>query len=178
MKQTLLAFLAMSMFSLLALSQQRVALKYHGMVHGRDVEMAAMDLMMSWFGNMQTRAFDEADVSLASSGTPRTNTIGLTPASSLGPEDSEAPSLFDDLDDYHGLDTLRMPYVFNQEVYAFDVNVDVRYVNPLNPSSPLVGASLAKEVTISLLESDEPIDRSRVKVEIKRIFSPAELKYH
>ena len=41
MKQTLLAFLAMSMFSLLALSQQRSALKYHGMVHGRDVEMAA-----------------------------------------------------------------------------------------------------------------------------------------
>ena len=156
MKQTLLAFLAMSMFSLLALSQQRVALKYHGMVHGRDIEMAAIDLVMSWFGDIQTRAFDEADISLAGTGAPRSNTSGLTPEFSLGLEESDDPTQFDDIDDYNGLDTLRMPYEFNNELYAFDVKIDVRYVNPRDPAGPLTGPTLAKEVTISVKETDIP----------------------
>ena len=178
MKQTLLAFLAMSMFSLLAISQQRSALKYHGMVHGRDIEMAAIDMVMSWFGSIQTRAFDEADLSLAGSGTPRTSTTGLTPDFALGLESTDDPTQFDDIDDYNGLDTLNMPYPFNGEIYAFDMNIDVRYVNPLNPSNPHVGATLAKEVTISVRESGETIDRPPVTVTLKRVFSPAELRYH
>ena len=178
MKQTLLAFLAMSMFSLLALSQQRAALKYHGMVHGRDIEMAAIDLVMSWFGSIQARAFDEADISLASTGAPRSNTNGLTPDFALGLEETDDPTQFDDIDDYKGLDTLAMPYLFNNELYAFDMNIDVNYVNPLDPTGPFVGATLAKEVTISVQESDPPIERPRVIVEIRRVFSPAELKYH
>ena len=56
MKQTLLAFLAMSLFSLLALSQQRVALKYHGMVYGRDIEMAGIDMALSWISSIQGAA--------------------------------------------------------------------------------------------------------------------------
>ena len=178
MKQTLLVFLAMSMFSLLALSQQRAALKYHGMVHGRDIEMAATDLVLTWFGNIQTRAFDEADVSLAASGLPRANTNGLTPDFALGPDENDDPDLFDDIDDYNGLDTLNMMHTFNGELYAFDMNIEVHYVNPLDPGAPHIGATLAKEVTINVKESGEVVDRPPVQVRLKRVFSPAELKYH
>ena len=45
MKQSLLAFLAMSIFSLLALSQQRVMMRHHSIVYGRDAELAAMNMV-------------------------------------------------------------------------------------------------------------------------------------
>lgn len=178
MKQTLLAFLAMSLFSLLALSQQRVALKYHGMVYGRDIEIAGIDMALNWMTNIEGAAFDEIDA--GASGNPRTTTNGLTGADALGPEsqdflDNTYP---DDLDDFNGVDT-SVVYVFQGREYPFKLKIDVQYVNPADPMQKSVVPTLTKEVTVAVLEPDSTvIDRLPVKVEIKRVFSPAQLRYH
>ena len=148
MKQTLLAFLAMSLFSLLALSQQRVALKYHGMVYGRDIEIAGVDMALNWMSNIEGAAYDEADT--GKNGNPRTKTNGLT-----------------------------LVYQFQGRAYPFNLKVDVQYVNPANPSQYSANPTLTKEVTVAILEPDTlVIDRAPVKIEIKRVFSPAQLRYH
>ncbi len=178
MKQTLLAFLAMSLFSLLALSQQRVALKYHGMVYGRDIEIAGVDMALNWISNIEGAAFDEIDT--GKNGNPRTKTNGLTSADALGPEmqDFLDNSYPDDLDDFNGIDTL-MVYRFQGRNYPFKLKIDVQYVNPINPSQQSPTPTLTKEVTVAVLEPDTLlVDRAPVKVEIKRVFSPAQLRYH
>ena len=133
MKQTLLAFLAMSLFSLLALSQQRVALKYHGMVYGRDIEIAGVDMALNWMTNIEGAAFDEVDT--GSNGNPRTKTNGLTTPDALGPEqqDFQDNTYPDDLDDFNGIDTT-LVYQFQGQSYPFKLKIGVQYVNPANPS--------------------------------------------
>lgn len=178
MKQTLLAFLAMSLFSLLALSQQRVALKYHGMVYGRDIEIAGVDMALNWMSNIEGAAYDEADT--GKNGNPRTKTNGLTAADALGPEpqDFQDNTFPDDLDDFNGIDTT-LVYQFQGRAYPFNLKVDVQYVNPANPSLHSANPTLTKEVTVAVLEPDTlVIDRAPVKIEIKRVFSPAQLRYH
>ena len=125
----MLAFLAMSIFSLLALSQQRIALRYHSMVYGRDVERAATDLVMTQFGRLQALPFDEADIQAGRHGNPRINTIDLTPANELGPEYVDGVPDLDDLDDYNGFQST-INHEFNGEIYAFDMGIRVRYIDP------------------------------------------------
>ena len=178
MKQTLLAFLAMSLFSLLALSQQRVALRYHGMVYGRDIEMAGVDMAQNWISNIEGAAFDEVDA--GDTGNPRTNVNGLTAADALGPEmqDFLDGSFPDDLDDFNGLDTT-LVYVFQGRPYPFQLQIGVQYVRPDNPSLTSVMPTLTKEVMVKVIEPDSSVvDRAPVKIEIRRVFSPAQLKYH
>lgn len=178
MKQTLLAFLAMSLFSLLALSQQRVALKYHGMVYGRDIEIAGTDMALTWLSNIGQAAFDEADT--GANGNPRTNTNGLTPTASLGPDlaDELDGSFNDDLDDFNDLDTT-LVYTFQGRQYPFRLMVDVRYVNTLNPEQTAVNPTLTKEVTVAVTERDSVnLDRPPARIKISRVFSPVLMKYH
>ncbi|MFK7847310.1 MAG: hypothetical protein AB8G77_18590 [Rhodothermales bacterium] len=178
MKQTLLAFLAMSLFSLLALSQQRVALKYHGMVYGRDIEMAGVDMALNWITSIEGASFDEVDT--GTSGNPRTNTTGLTSSDALGPElqDFQNSEGRDDLDDFNGIDTSYV-YVFQGRDYPFKLKIDVQYVRPDNPNLMSATPTLTKEVTVAVSESDSVMfERPPVKVEIKRVFSPAQLRYH
>ncbi len=178
MKQTLLAFLAMSLFSLLALSQQRVALKYHGMVYGRDIEMAGVDMALTWITNIEGASFDEVDT--GATGNPRTNVNGLTPSDALGPEaqDFMDNSYLDDLDDFNGIDT-SLVHNFQGRPYPFDLEIKVQYVRPDNPNFASAVPTLTKEVTVSIVERDSALaDRPPVKVEISRVFSPALLEYH
>lgn len=178
MKQTLLAFLAMSLFSLLALSQQRVALKYHGMVYGRDIEMAGVDMALTWITNIEGAAFDEVDV--GATGNPRTNVTGLTPSDALGPDAQDLMDgiYLDDLDDFNGIDT-SYAHIFQEIQYPFDLKITVQYVRPDNPNIASSIPTLTKEVTVSVSERNaSPVDRPPVKVEISRVFSPALLEYH
>ena len=178
MKQTLLAFLAMSLFSLLALSQQRVALKYHGMVYGRDIEMAGLDMALNWISNIEGAAFDETDTGAI--GNPRTSVNGLTASDALGPETQDFfdNSYPDDLDDFNGIDT-SMVYIFQGRPYPFKLRIDVQYVRTDNPNVVSMSPTLTKEVTVAVLEADSVVvDRPPVQIELKRIFSPAQLRYH
>jgi hypothetical protein len=183
MKQTMLAFLAMSIFSLLSISQQRVALRFHGMVYGRDIEMAATDLVMTQIGRIQSLPFDEADVNLSRRGNPRNNIEDLTPRENLGPEfNLEGEPDLDDIDDYNGYQA-SIQHPFNGVIYSFDMSIRVRYkdlnnLTLLQDTTYDASVSLAKELTVSVKESDIPEERPRVSIEVRRIFSPAELRYH
>ena len=170
MKQTLLAFLAMSLFTLLSVNQQQAALRYHGSIHSRDVEMAALDLAMQQLASIRTRAFDEADMG---AGTPRRTTDGLS--GNIGQEHGTQD--FNDIDDFSGLvDTL--DHAFNGSDYAFRIAVQVQNVSPVDPTTIVFGPSLAKEVTVNVSEPTPPANRPPVIVSLSRTLTAQELFYH
>ncbi|MEZ4700131.1 MAG: hypothetical protein R2834_07355 [Rhodothermales bacterium] len=174
MKQTMLAFLAMAIFSLLAFTQQRAALRYHGQVYGRDIERAALDFGLQRMAEIESKAFDETDM-----GNPelRVDVSGLT--GNIGPDaDEYGPSTFDDIDDYNGFSG-PFVHVFNNAQYAFDLDVSVRFVTLADPEVEMTsGASLAKEVTVRITEQETPLERAPVEVTLKRTLSPAGMFLH
>ncbi len=135
-------------------------------------------MVQNWISNIEGAAFDEIDT--GNSGNPRTTVNGLTPSDAMGPEsqdflDNTYP---DDLDDFNGIDT-SLVYVVQGRQYPFKLKIDVQYVRPDNPSMMSAIPTLTKEVTVAVMEPDSMVvDRAPVKIEIKRIFSPAQLKYH
>ena len=188
MKQSLLAFLAMSIFSLLALSQQRVVMKYHGMIYGRDYELAAMNMVSEKLSEIRALAFDEADLTASSPGQRRA-TDDLTTAKSLGLDGGETDITFaDDIDDYHQYSQLAELHEFNGLPYAFDWFVTVCYVDEYNLGSGCTtNQTLAKEITITLKETLplDPLERKKmdlgrppIQVTIKRVLSPGGLEFH
>ncbi|MDZ4698483.1 MAG: hypothetical protein SH809_02150 [Rhodothermales bacterium] len=174
MRQTMLAFLAMAIFSLLSFSQQRAALRYHGQVYGRDVERAALDFAQVKMAEIESKSFDEID---AANPELRVDVAGLT--GNIGPDEDElAVAAFDDIDDYHGFSS---PYthLFNSAEYPFQLDIEVQFVSVSNPSVALTGAaSLAKEVTVRVTEQDTPGERAPVVITLKRTMSPAGLYLH
>ena len=193
MKQSLLAFLAMAIFTLLALSQQRVTLHYHGLVHGREYELAAMNKITEQLTAIQTKAFDEADTKSTGDPSQRTSTADLSTIPGIDADDTE----IDDIDDYHGYQETAGVHTFNGYPYAFDMSIHVCYIDELNPigtndedrcvSTP----TLVKQVTITLTESepvtagpetdeDTPNAKGRIPIYVKlsRIYSPAALANH
>jgi hypothetical protein len=174
MKQTLLAFLAMAIFSLLSFTQQRAALRFHGQVYGRDIERAAMDFALERMSEIESKAFDEADLTAPEL---RVNIAGLT--GNIGPDTDElGPLAFDDIDDYDGYES-PFVHVFNEAEYAFNLAIDVTYVSLSDPSVALTsGASLAKEVALHVTEQTPAGERAPVTVTLKRTMSPAGLFLH
>lgn len=213
MKQSLLAFLAMAIFSLLALSQQRAAMHYHSLVYGRDYEIAAMNMVSERLAYIETLSFDEADTDSGPL-TQRLETDDLS--ANMGLELGESSDLLgaveligaDDIDDYHLFNLSRVPYEFNGINYAFDLRMEVCYIDPLSPAStPLPGQdaeavarsrcqsgkSLAKQVIVTISEAlpateltaveaqnsfREQTSRAPIGVTISRVFSPAGLDFH
>lgn len=181
MKQTLLAFLAMSTFSLLALSQQRVMMRYHSMIYGRDYELAAMNMVAEKLAVIKTKAFDEADVASGAT-TPRSTTDDLS--ASLGLDAGESDIIHaDDVDDFHGYTKQGEVYEFQGNPYVFDWSIQVCYLDA-NLECITGGKSLLKEVVMTLEES-LPEDRSQldlgrppIRVQLKRVYSPAGLEFH
>ena len=201
MKQSLLAFLAMAVFSLLALSQQRVMMQHHSVVYGRDAELAAMNFVSEKLAYLQTKSFDEVD-ELISGINQRKTTEGLTPASSFGLDPDEQDSdtedgvplsqdiddIASDIDDYHGYSTIEV-YTYNRTPYRFQWSIDVKYVNPEDSQLRESGTpTLAKLVTLTLKEDlpesyyngDTELDlgRAPIFVELSRIFSPGGMTLH
>ena len=190
MRQSLLAFLAMAIFSLLALSQQRVMMQHHSVVYGRDTELAAMNMVSDKLARLQTLSFDEVDETVDGINQRKT-TEGLTAVSSFGldPDETEDGILAaSDIDDYHGYSTIEV-YTYNRTQYRFKWSIDVKYVDPedtqLRESST---PTLAKLVTLTLQEDlpeayyndQQEIDLGRppIFVEFSRIFSPGGMTLH
>lgn len=216
MKQSLLAFLAMAIFSLLALSQQRAAMHYHSLIYGRDYEIAAMNMVSEQLAYIETLYFDEADTDSPPL-TQRLETDDLS--ANMGLELGEISDLrsgpgatqmigADDIDDYHLFSLSAVPYEFNNINYAFDLRIEVCYVDPLGaPAPPFPGQtaeeaararcqsakSLAKQVIVTINESlpetelteaerqnsfRAQTNRTPIGVTISRVFSHAGLDFH
>lgn len=199
MRQSLLAFLAMAIFTLLALTQQRATMHYHGLVYGREYEIAAMNMITEQLTKIQSEAFDEVDTESTADPSQRTSTDDLTATLGLETDDPE----IDDIDDYDGYRDSSFVYMFNGYPYAFDVSIDVCYIDVLNPSGVsdkdrcVSTPTLAKQVTITIkdpetarsaskmggsgtVEDDEGSAEQRypVFVQISRVYSPAGLANH
>ena len=201
MKQSLLAFLAMAVFSLLALSQQRVMMQHHSVVYGRDTELAAMNMVSDKLARLQALSYDEADETIDGINQRKT-TDGLTPLSSFGldpdeksnetedgiPVSRDIEDIASDIDDYHGYSTTEL-YTYNRTQYRFKWSINVKYVDPEDPglresSTP----TLAKLVTLTLQEDlpdgyytgETQIDLGRppISVELSKIFSPGGMTLH
>ena len=120
MKQSLLAFLAMAIFTLLALSQQRVMMRHHSIVYGRDTELAAMNMVSDKLAHLQTLSYDEVDETVDGINQRKT-TDGLTSVSSFGldaDEEEDGIIAARDIDDYHGYSATET-YTFNRTPYRF-----------------------------------------------------------
>ena len=123
MKQTLLAFLAVTLVSLYSINQRRTLMHTQNNVYAREIETVASDLALSKLAEISALAFDEKDVGVT--GLLRTTADSLTTAGSLGPEPGETLADFDDIDDYHGYQSPDVVRRLNEESFRFQMDVQV-----------------------------------------------------
>ncbi len=144
MQQTLLALVAILIFSYFALSQHGARADIDQFAISAEVEFAAGRLARQRLATVLARAFDEADVGVSR---VRTSPAGL---STIGPDDGVASEVndtqYDDVDDYDGLSQPVTADWMDQEI-AFTDSVSVRYVDPAT-LVPVPGPSMAKEITV------------------------------
>ena len=169
MKQTLLAFLAVTLISLYSIHQRRSLMHAQNNVYAREIETVATDLALSKLAEISALAFDEQDV--GTSGLIRTTTDSLTTANDLGPELGETVADFDDVDDYHGYQKLDVRRQLGEESFRFQMDVQVAYVDV---SGAVTGVpTLVKQVTVQVRKKDHsgmPVD-----VKLHRTLTPASL---
>jgi len=144
MQQTLLALVAILVFSFFALAQHGAKADAEQFAITAEVEFAAQRLARQRLATVLALDFDEADVGVARA---RTSPTGL---SALGPDDgilSEVDeSQYDDVDDFQGVRRALTTKWMDESIAFFD-SVSVHYVDPAT-LTPVPGPSMAKEVTV------------------------------
>ncbi|MEM6784316.1 MAG: hypothetical protein AAF624_11355 [Bacteroidota bacterium] len=152
MAQTFYALVAVFSFSLLGLTMHRQTADTERNAIEAEVEAAALDLALLWSNRVKALAFDEADAGARAMRSVR-NVTGLTPTDSFGPDASEATLAdYDDVDDLHGTAVL-VEVPLGNGVYAFEVNVSVRYADPLDfERTGVAGPTTAKMVTLTIAD--------------------------
>jgi hypothetical protein len=178
MGQTLLAVVAILVFSFFALNQHRARASADGAAMGSEVELAAADLARTRLVEAAALAFDEVVIgSTALQVDPNT----LTLASAFGPagdpgEDGTAPA--DDVDDLAGISetvtTLRDGRTGRE--MRFTVAHAVRYVRADAPGTgvPLSERTLAKEVSVTVAEDvTAGAERPPVRCTLSQVITPA-----
>nr|BCX01721.1 MAG: hypothetical protein KatS3mg041_1767 [Bacteroidota bacterium] len=155
MQQTLLAFCALLIACLWALSQQRALLgNRFSMVH-LELEQAAAEVARDMLDRIGSKPFDAAALQ-----------GGIADLSQLTWPLLPTGLPFDqcmDIDDVHGM----LPYTYRTpDSLRFEVRAEVRYVDPEDPTRIVSGPTLAKEVTVTVTHPE-----MRAPVRLKRIFS-------
>jgi len=169
MHQTLLAVSAVAAFAYLALGHERTAQRLEHRDIGAKVELAAVDLATARIDVLMGMAFDEGDVG----GHGARATPSTIP---LGPDAGESgPAAFDDLDDWDGYDAAATARVGRGEL-AFRERITVRYVEDDRPGTPATGATLSKEVVVTLDEVPGTTGgRAPGRAELRRVITPVGL---
>ena len=167
MSQTILALAAIFVFSIFALNQHRTEAHTEQGAIGSEIEIAATNLAQQQLVDIGSLAFDE--------------TIALTVEASMKPEVSstlgldtgETIDIHDDIDDLHGqqfsASTMRDGIALD-----FLVAVNVRYVNPADPSQTSGSPTNLKEVTVTVTENMGTVSgRPSVQASLSQLFTPA-----
>ena len=103
----------------------------------------ASGLAQSIIDMIQSKAFDENTIKAAV-----WQLDSLTAANKLGPESGEYKHTeFDDIDDYNNYTAT----VSLDRMGDFDINVNVFYVNPLNPQIKSSTATYSKRIELSII---------------------------
>ena len=147
MPQTLLALLAILIFSFFALSQHEATADVEQLAVTAEVEFAAQRLARQRLAEVLARAFDEADVGLDRA---RISPDGL---SALGPDDGvlmeTTEADYDDVDDFHGAGAQPVTADWMDETIDYWHTTTVRYVD-LATGAPSLTPTLAKEITVEV----------------------------
>lgn len=72
----------------------------------------------------------------------------------------------DDIDDFDGLIV-----TVDADGFEYEVSIDVRYVDPLNPDTPAAGITFAKEVALTISNPYLLVGGQPLEVELKRVFT-------
>jgi len=147
MPQTLLALVAILIFSFFALSQHGATADVEQFAVTAEVELAAQRLARQRLAEVLARAFDEADVGLDRA---RVTPNGL---SALGPDDGVLTETteadYDDVDDFHGAGALPVVAAWMDESIDYWQTTTVRYID-LATGAPSATPTHAKEVTVEV----------------------------
>lgn len=175
MQQTLLAICALLVFSLYALNRHRADAETEREAMGGEVDLLVTEQARALMARVTALAYDEADIGAT---IPRTETDGLT--SPLGPETGETGvTAYDDADDWNGYtapltgqwDTGTTPS--STTAIGLTASVVVRYVQPTNPTNASTSPTLAKEVVVTIVETNAPQGRRAARAALQQVITPA-----
>ena len=170
MPQTVLAFLAMLIVTMLSLSQQQTMLLAYELMLNDEMEVMAAAISMQAMEYISQREFDAAVAGTNSVANP--NELQDWPFTAGNSCSLQGPLLFcTDLDDFHQMtaDTLEFVGRDDTSPFRFTVTADVAYVDPaLNPDSTVSYETYAKLISVSVRDVTDimlqPITLSRLIV--------------
>ncbi|MCS7081675.1 MAG: hypothetical protein N2561_09785 [Bacteroidetes bacterium] len=170
MQQTLLAFCAILIAGLWGLSQQRAILEGRLTMMRGELEGAAVEVAREVLEHIGTKPFDAAvmtsggrDLGTASLG-GSVSVSAITSPTQLTWPPFPTGRRFEqcqDIDDFHGI----QPYTYTTpDGLRFEVQVQVRYVNPDDPTQGSSTPTFAKEATVTVTHPElrAPVRLSRV----------------
>lgn len=169
MQQTLLAIVAILVFSFFALNQHRAQAGVERTAIGSEIEALAADVARARLVELTALTYDEADVGRSDL---RNNTSGLS--TTLGPDDGElSAAVYDDLDDFTGQIESRTATWEGTDV-PFTIAIFVRYVDPDRPSLTSTSPTLAKEVVVTVQETGATAQgRQAALSTLRQVVTPA-----
>lgn len=164
MPQTLLALLSIMAFAYFALGSQRHDSDVERRAIATEVELAATDIAWGRITELERLAFDEEAA--------ETGHVRLTPSSApMGPEEA-SQMLYDDVDDWNGVEETQSVAV-GAGTLEFNVEIVVSYVEDLAPSRPSATPTITKEVKVTVTELPSgPTDRVPATASLRRIITP------
>ena len=173
MSQTLMAFLAMLIVSLLSFNQQRALLQAYDAMIDDELEVMASGVAMQAMEYIATQAFDDnAPVSTPTALTMPPFETGQ--ACPLGSATGGGYDVCDDLDDFHQMQWEQVPFALDADTLFFAVRAEVYYLDAAlqRISTP----SYTKEVVVTVRDwqgfsGARPLMRSPVR--LSRTFSYA-----
>ncbi len=169
MPQTLLAFLAMMIVTLLAINQQQRVLRIYESMLDDEMEVMAAGVALQALEIIESQAFDSATIGGATVTDPSQLTT-LPFATGNGCSLRGLNALCDDVDDFNGMtpDTLTFS-MRNGVTYAFEVTATVDYVTTTGASVAIASApTYDKQITVILQDVPQPGGR-------RMLFNPVRL---
>lgn len=169
MPQTLLAFLAMMIVTLLSINQQQRILRTYEAMLDDEMEVMAAGVALQALEVIEATAFDSATLGGATVATPAELTALPFPTGN-GCSLRGLNALCDDVDDFHQMtpDTLQFT-MRDGTTYAFLVTAEVNYVTTTGAGiAPAVSQTYDKQVTVIL--QDVPLPGGR-----RLLFNPVRL---
>ncbi len=153
MPQTVLAFLAMMIVTMLSLNQQQSMLLAYELMLNDEMEIMASAVAQQALEYISQREFDAAVSGSGSVNNP--NELQDLPFSTGNNCALEGPLvLCQDLDDFHGIVTDSLSFSGRDNTFFFVINVEVYYVDAaLNPDSSVTYETYSKVVAVEAMDA-------------------------
>lgn len=172
MRQTLIAMAALMMTAFMNYSQMQASLRHQQEVVRSEIEQMALGVAMQTMEVVRAEAFDEKTINPQGAITNPETDLTAPEAFPMGfdcqafNEPSESGDTCDDIDDFNDMETAVVPFETPQFDMAFNVDIEVRYVNASLepcaggggwPGCTSVGPTFRKEVIIKVQDKrDNP----------------------